>query len=213
MKNHKLYHIWNKVPADYYQKGVKENFLQWLWHTHKINLAKKIIKDIKFKNCLDIGCASGFMISEIAKSYPQAKYFGIDVYDKAISYAIKIYPHIKFQIASAEKLPFKNESFDLILCYETIEHVENPIACLLEIKRVLKKDGTFILAMDSGNMLFRIVWWFWEKTRGKVWQEAHLHPFHRHQLEKLINGNGFVIKKKILSFLGMAVTFILSKKK
>lgn len=212
MKNHKLYHIWSKVPLTYYQKGVKNNFFQLLWHKSKINLAKKIIKNINFKNCLDIGCASGYTISEIANSYPKAAYFGIDVYDKAIIFAKKNYPNIKFKVASAEKLPFRDEGFDLVLCYETIEHVENPIACLLEIKRVLKKDGTFILAMDSGSLFFRIVWWFWEKTYGKVWQDAHLHPFHHHQLEKLINENGFMIKRKILSFLGMEVTFILGKK-
>lgn len=211
MKNHKLHKVWNQVPVTYYQEGVKNNFFQWLWHTGKINLAQKIIKELKFKNCLDIGTASGYMISEIAKKYPGPNYFGIDVYDKAIDHAKKTYPNIKFKVASAEKLPFKDESFDLILCYETIEHVVSPKASLLEIKRVLKKDGTFILTMDSGNLLFRVVWWIWEKTTGRVWQDAHLHSFHHKELEKLITGNGFKVKKKILSFLGMEVTFVLDK--
>lgn len=211
MKNHKLYHIWNKVPADYYQEGVKDNFFQWLWHTHKITLAKKIIKNIDFLNCLDIGCASGFMTSEIYKAYPHARYWGVDIYDKAIEFAKKNYPHINFKKASATKLPFKDENFDLILCFETIEHVEDPKICLMEIKRILKKNGTAIITMDSGNLLFRIVWWFWEKTKGKVWQGAHLHPFHHNQLEKLIKSCGFKIKKKIFSFFGMEVTFILQK--
>lgn len=211
MKNHRLYSIWDKVPVTYYQSGVKNNFFQWLWHNKKISLAKKIIKDLKFENCLDVGCASGYMISEIAKIYPGKQFLGIDVYDKAIAYASSAYPHIEFKVASAEKLPFKDESFDLILCYETIEHVENPQKALEEAKRVLKKDGTVILTMDSGNILFRVVWWFWEKTKGQVWQNAHLHPFHHHELEKLILNNGFAVKKKILSFLGMEVTFILKR--
>lgn len=211
MRNHKLYHIWDKVPTDYYQRGVKENYLQWIWHTHKINLARKLIKSVNFKNCLDIGCASGFMISEICKTYPHARYFGIDVYDKAIQFARKNYPYINFKIASADKLPFKNNSFDLVLCFETIEHVEDPKTCLLGIKRILKRNGAFILTMDSGNILFRIVWWFWVRTTGRVWQDAHIHPFHHSQLEELIADSGFKIKKKILSFLGMEVTFVLNK--
>lgn len=211
MKNHRLYDIWNKVPVNYYQKGVKNNFLQRLWHTHKINLAKKLIGNIKFKTCLDVGCASGFMIGEIAKTYPTSLYFGIDVYDKAIISAKKNYPLIKFKTASAEKLPFKNNSFGLILFYETVEHVENPSACLKEIKRVLKKNGALILAMDSGSFLFRIVWFLWENTKGKVWKDAHLHPFHHKELEELIKKAGFKIDKKIFSFLGMEVTFVLRK--
>lgn len=208
MKNNKLYSTWSKVPTNYYQNGVKNNFFQRLWHTHKINLAKKIISRIKFKYCLDVGCASGFMVSEIAKSYP-ALYFGVDVYDKAIAAAKIHYPNINFKVASAQKLPFKDNSFNLILFYETIEHVENPMDCLKEIKRVLKKDGSLILTMDSGSLLFRIVWFIWENTKGKVWQNAHLHPFTHQELEELIKKADFKIKQKIFSFLGMEVTFIL----
>jgi len=211
MKNHRLYKTWDKVPVNYYQDGVKNNFFQWLWHSHKITLAKKIIKNLNFKNCLDVGCASGFMIGEIAKVYPDSSFFGIDVYDKAIISAKKAYPNIRFKIASAQKLPFKNNFFDLILFYETIEHVENPSQCLEEIKRVLNNKGSLILTMDSGSLLFRIVWFFWENTKGKVWKNAHLHPFHHEQLEKLIMDANFKIRRKLFSFLRMEVTFVLTK--
>ena len=211
IKSHHLYEIWNQVPTTYYQQGVKGNLFQYLWHSHKIKLAKRILSKLKFDNCLDVGCASGYMISEIFKTFPQAKYFGVDVYDKAIEYAKITYPNIEFKIASADKLPFKNDYFDLILFYETIEHVENPKECLKEIKRVLKKGGTLILTMDSGSWLFRLVWFIWENTKGKIWQGAHLHPFHHKELEKLIQDSGFKIKDKIFSFAGMEVTFILSK--
>lgn len=151
------------------------------------------------------------MISEITKAYPHAHYFGIDVYDKAIAFAKKNYPHIKFKVASAQKLPFKDNYFDLILFYETIEHVENPLECLKEVKRVLGKNGTLILTMDSGSLLFRIVWFMWEKTKGKVWENAHLHPFHHTELEKLIIKANFKVKEKKFSFFGMEVTFVLTK--
>lgn len=211
LKNHKLYKIWDQVPVNYYQRGVRENFFQKLWHTHKIKITKKIVGKIKFKNCLDVGCASGYMVSEIAKAFPQAKYFGIDIYDKAIKYAKKTYLGIKFKIASASDIPFKDGSFDLILFYETIEHVENPKECLKEIKRVLKKSGILILTMDSGSLLFRLIWLIWEKSKGRIWKGAHLHPFHHKELEQIIESAGFKIKNKIFSFLGMEVTFILTK--
>lgn len=211
LSSHKLYKVWSQVPVSYYQQGVKKNLLQKLWHTSKIRLAKNLLRNIKFKNCLDIGCASGFMLSEIAKTYPNAEYIGVDVYDKAIEYAVKTYPHIKFKVSSAEKLPFKDNSFDLILFYETIEHVEHPQECLKDIRRVLKKNGTLILTMDSGSWLFRIVWFFWENTRGSIWKDAHLHPFHHRELERLIKNAKFKIKNKIFSIFGMEVTFVIKK--
>lgn len=210
-QKHRLYTIWSKVPPDYYQKGVRSNVFQWVWHRIKISNTKKLLQKINFNSCLDIGCASGYMLSEITKAYPKAEYFGIDVYDKAITLGKKLYPRIHFRVASADKIPSKNNSFDLILFYETIEHVEDPMKSLKEIRRVMKKGGHLILAMDSGNLLFRTIWFFWEKTLGRVWGEAHLHPFHHLQLEQLLRSAGFKIKQKLFTHLGMEVVFVLSK--
>lgn len=211
MKDHKHYQIWSQVPVDYYQSGINGNFLQKIWHLLKIQNLNSMLEKMSFKNCLDVGCASGHMISEISKKYPNVVYFGVDVYDKAIEHAKKVYTYISFKVAPAEKLPFNDSTFDLVISYETIEHVEDPKTALREIKRVLKKDGTAVVAMDSGSFLFRIVWFFWERTKGRVWQGAHLHPFRHNELEQLIKNEGFAIKKKIFSHLGMEVVFILGK--
>lgn len=210
-KKHKLSVIWEKVPVDYYQEGTKTNFFQKLWHYFKINSTKQILKNYQFKNFLDVGCASGYMLSEIASAYPHAEYHGIDVHTQAIKFAKRKYPYIKFRVGFAEKLPFNNDTFDIITFYETIEHVENPLASLKEIRRVLKKGCACIVAMDSGNLLFRLTWLIWENTTGKVWKGAHLHPFHHNDLEKLIRKSGLKIKKKFFTHLGMEVTFILIK--
>ncbi len=211
MIKHRLYEIWDKVPVTYYQSGVKKNLLQKIWHGIKIAQAKRILSGLQFSNCLDVGCASGYMISQIQQDSPGKKYFGVDIYNKAIKFAKQRYPKISFKVASSGKLPFKDNSFDLSLCYETIEHVEDPEKTLKEIRRVLKKGGTLILAMDSGNWVFRVVWFVWEKTTGRVWQGAHLHPFTHVQLEQVVSKSKFKIKNKLFTHLGMEVVFILQK--
>lgn len=151
------------------------------------------------------------MTNKISKLFPKSKATGVDVYPTAIHFAKVKYPHINFLVTDAHKLPFNKNSFDLVICYETIEHVINPKKLLQEIRRVTKQEGTAIIAMDSGNLLFRIVWPIWERTFGKVWQGAHLHPFHHTVLEKVINATGFSIAKKHFSHLGMEVSFVLKK--
>lgn len=211
MEKHKLYNIWAAVPVTYYQSGVRKNLLQKIWHNIKIATAKNILGSLEFESLLDVGCASGYMVSQIQKSFPGKKYYGVDIYDKAIKFAKQRYPSIRFKVGSADKLPFKEGEFDLITCYETIEHVENPGSSLKEMRRVLKKRGTLILAMDSGNFMFRVVWFVWEKTTGKVWEGAHLHPFKASELEQAILKSGFKIKDKLLTHLGMEIVFILKK--
>lgn len=211
MKQKDFNKILSSVPPDYYQKGTKKNPFQKYWHNRKINFALKLLNKIVFKNCLEVGCAGGFLISEIAKKHPQVKFHAIDAYSSAIKFAKKQYPHINFLKAEAEKLPFKNNQFDLILCYETIEHVRDPKKALSEMRRVLKKDGPLILAMDSGSMIFQIIWFFWEKTYGRVWREAHLNPYHHKALEKLVLQSGFKIKAKYFTHFGLEVVFVLGK--
>lgn len=55
---------------------------------------------------------------------------------------------------SHERLPFDDDTFDIVFCTETIEHLSNPYFAVVEIKRVLKHDGLFVLAfpMPENNL-------------------------------------------------------------
>lgn len=203
--------IWAEVPADYYYQL---NLAQKIWHEWKWLVIKYLISKQKKAPAviLEIGCSSGHLLHLVKNLFPQAKIHGIDVYQPALKEAKKRFPKIHFQIADAHKLPFPKLKFDLVICSETIEHVINPVQVLHEIHRVLKKDGQALIEMDSGSLLFRSIWWCWTKWgRGKVWKDAHLHPFKAHELEKLIRSNGFEIKQKMFSHFGMAVTFLVIK--
>lgn len=200
-----------QVPPDYYQTGVKDNALQKFWHTNKLNAALDLIPGFP-KKILDVGCSSGWFLSKIAKRFPSARFYGIDVYDKALNYGEKIYPNIRFFKADAHKIPFKKDFFDLIVCTEVLEHLENPKKAILEIKRVLKKGSHAIIELDSGSLLFRITWFVWTRfLKGRVWNDAHLHVFNLKKLDGLLKSCGFqVIKKKKINF-GMAMIFLVRR--
>lgn len=202
-----LREIWEQVPPDYYDLGIKNNILQKIWHTSKLKEVLNLLpKDAK--SILDVGCSSGILTAAIAKKLPKSSVVGLDSYKEVITFAKKKYPKIKFVCADAHKLPFKNNSFDLVICTETLEHVVNPRKSLLEMKRVLKNDGSAIISMDSGNIFFRTTWFFWTKTTGRVWENAHLHEFNAALLEDLIKKSGFKIKKKENTHLGMGIIFL-----
>lgn len=208
----KISKILQQVPPDYYQKSVSRNSLKKYWHDQKIITFKYLIKDVVYPSkILDVGCASGFMANRISEVFPNSKVYAIDAYKPAIVYGKKIYPHIKFSTADAHRLPYPKNTFDLVTCYETIEHVENPLKILSEIKRVIKPNKYALVAMDSGNIMFRLIWWISEKTISKVWQNAHLHPYNHLELEEIIKKSKFKVIKKHFSHFGMEVSFLLTK--
>lgn len=211
MNNHKNHSvIIEQVPLDYYQKGTENNILQRLWHTNKLRAVLELIPQESSK-ILDVGCASGWFISKVSRKFPKAQCYGIDIYDKGIRYAKKIYPKIEFEVADAHRIPYRKNTFDLVICTEVLEHLDNPKIAILEIKRVLKKDGLAVIELDSGNLLFSIVWYMWRKFGGKVWNDSHLYSFNIKKLEKMIQSCGFkILRKKKFNF-GMAMIFLLRK--
>lgn len=210
-----LEEIWHQVPVNYYQKGIKENILQRMWHTQKLKIVLDFIGSANRepKNILDVGCASGWFLSKIKEKYPKSKCSGVDVYKKSIEYGKKLYTSLDLQYADAHRLPFPDKSYDVIICTEVLEHVVEPKKVLEEIRRVLASDGIAIIEMDTGNFLFRLIWHWWTHLRQGVWRDSHIHIFNIEKLEDLIQKSGFLIKKKKLFNATMAVAFLLKKGK
>jgi ubiquinone/menaquinone biosynthesis C-methylase UbiE len=203
--------VLHQVPPDYYQKGVRNNLFQRIWHTGKLRNILGLIKDDP-RSILDVGSASGWFISQVSKNFPKAKCVGVDAYKDAIIYGSKKYKHIKFIHSDAHSLPLDGGSFDLILCTEVLEHVQDPKGVLSEIRRVLKKGGVAVIEMDTGNLLFNLVWYLWTNLKGKVWKDAHVHKFNSIKLEKMIENSGFIVENKKTFNLGMAIVFYSKKK-
>ncbi len=91
---------------------------------------------------LDIGCGKGFMLHDFKELMPGAQVAGIDVSTYAIENAMpSVKPFLK--IASAEKLPYPDKSFDLVVSINSIHNLslERLTASLREIERVCKANS------------------------------------------------------------------------
>jgi len=99
---------------------------------------------------LDVGCAKGFMLNDIAVAIPGIKLKGIDVSEYAISNAIEDMQQ-NVQVANAKNLPFRDKSFDVVISINTVHNLEKDelAQALQEIERV-SKDKSFI-TVDAYN--------------------------------------------------------------
>ena len=203
--------ILKQVPPDYYDQGTKSNLLQKYWHSHKWANLAKLLENRK-AILLDIGCADGTTASAIKKLFPKLAITGLDKYADAIVYAKKTRPNITFIQGDAHKLPFKKSYFDFVVAIETLEHLHDPDQALLEIYRVLKKNGYLIIVQDTDSLLFNTVWWFWTKWKGSVWNHSHINCLKPNELEKKIRKANFKIKSIEYTNLGMEVLIKAQKK-
>ena len=112
---------------------------------------KPYLQHIKQARVLDVGCAYGFMLQKFPDTFEK---FGLDISDHAINQAKNRLPQATLKVGGAEdKLPFPENFFDVVICNDVIEHLENPRIALENINKVLKKEGILYLNTPNFNWL------------------------------------------------------------
>ena len=106
---------------------------------------------------LDLGCGDGGFTVQMAKKIGTNKIFGIEGIEENLKKAKKKGVEVKFADLNKE-FPFQNESFDVILANQIIEHISSTDIFLKEAYRVLKSDGYIVVATvnlaSSLNILY-----------------------------------------------------------
>lgn len=99
---------------------------------------------------LDVGCAKGFFLQSYLEIYPSAKVRGIDVSEYALSKAAEsVRPFLS--IASAEKIPFPDHSFDFVVAMNSI-HFLSPDQAQNALKEIVRVGrGKYFVQVDSYN--------------------------------------------------------------
>ncbi len=106
------------------------------------------IREVAASNLLDVGCGTGEMLKLLNDINPQMELTGIDISAKMLEKAkFKLNGKACLILGDAEKLPFKNNSFDVVICNDSFHHYPSPISVLCEFYRVLKPGG-FLLISD-----------------------------------------------------------------
>lgn len=89
----------------------------------------------------EVGCGIGTIVHHLLSQGCQAS--GSDIAANAIDYGKNKYPGIDLRVHSAEELPYEDESFDIVLSFDVLEHLFDVDKHLREIRRVLKKNGSY----------------------------------------------------------------------
>lgn len=109
---------------------------------------------LKQLEVLDFGCSNGVITSCIA-GYTK-KIVGIDIDEMAINEAKKRFSknNLSFALTKTTKLPYKNKSFDLVICNQVYSYLDDPELMAKENLRVLKDGG---VCLFTGDNVLRII--------------------------------------------------------
>jgi ubiquinone/menaquinone biosynthesis C-methylase UbiE len=180
--------------------------LQRFWHKRRFAEVTALAE--KADNVLDVGSADGMFTKVILEATRAKKITGMDVIKTSIGWAKKHWQKnkkMKFIVGDAHNLKFKDNSFDAVFIMEVLEHVEDPIQVLKEVKRILKPGGYGVFLVPSDNDLFKTVWYLWLHfyPRGWVWRDTHIQTYRGNFLPKAVKKAGLKVEVAKTFNLGM----------
>lgn len=130
------------------QKFLMNNFRQTLF---------QCLKELGTDNVLDAGCGEGFILSELKRNNIGKYLEGIDYSQEALDIGNKLFPDLVLKQGNIYSLPYQDNSFDLVICTEVLEHLEKPEKILDEIERVSRKYCLFSVPNEPyfkiGNLI------------------------------------------------------------
>ena len=169
----------------------------WWWFSGRRDLILQMIKDISYTKVLEIGCGSGELSNHLKN------YIGIDISPKTS----------RFIIGDAQKLPIKDNSADLILLLDLLEHTDDKLV-MEEVYRVLKPNGSVIITVPG----FMFLWSQHDVDNHHVkrYRRGEL-PLEKFEILKFTYWNGLMFpimalakrKKTQLTVLPKSINYIL----
>ena len=151
---------------------------------------------------IEIGCGQAAYIATIASIKNNSECYGFDISKAAIKNASRSHNNVYLLAADAQRIPFADKYFDVVIIFDVLEHLEDVRATLKEAKRILKDDGVFHCHVPcEGETLT----WTWIANKIHIGNTlkysyaGHIQQFKKKDIINLIEEQ-FTIKRVHYSF-------------
>lgn len=171
------------VGNTYDKFGTKNPIARWLMQGFLAEVLQ-LSRSTNPQRILEVGCGEGHLIAYLCANLPSATYYA--ACDLSLS---RLDPghctRIEFSTASAYQLPYADQSFDLVVCCEVLEHLEDPARALRELGRV---SSRYILLSTPREPLWRwlnLARFSYVRSFGNT--PGHIQHFSPRKLKALVN--------------------------
>ena len=153
-------------------------------HLFAYEFAKSMIPENSF--VLEVGCGEGYGTNLLSQHVK--KIIGLDIDKKTITHASKKYhsENCVFKVYDGVRIPYNDNTFDAVISFQVIEHLQDDMHYVSEIYRVLRERGSFILT--TPNRTFRL------KPGQKPWNRFHVREYYPHELENTLKSKFLDVK-------------------
>ena len=116
---------------------------------HARRLAGEVLATVDafdFATLLDVGCGTGAVLEAVLDARPRVSAWGVDLSPEMVAHAReRLGGAAELQVADAERLPFRDDCIDVVVCVDSLHHYPRPQAALAEMRRVTRPGGGLVI--------------------------------------------------------------------
>ena len=166
----------------YDKYATKNPVARWLMNSF-LDTVTELYQQVAPRSVLEVGCGEGLLAQHLVTQGPRPECF--EACDLTLDQlAPNLDALIKFRSASIYQLPWEDNAFDLVVCCEVLEHLDEPSRGLKELARVSRRA---VIVSTPREPLWRLL----NMARGSYWAAlgntpGHVQHFSRRGLKRLI---------------------------
>jgi SAM-dependent methyltransferase len=147
----------------------KNPIARWTF-AHFYDQLSRVVRAVAPRTVLDAGCGEGETLERLRELLPAAV-VGFDLNPASLAYTAQRFPDGTFTVEDIYRLPYADRQFDLVLCLEVLEHLEQPADALKELARVTRSSLVISVPDEPWFQLGNL-------ARGKYLKRLGDHPEH-----------------------------------
>jgi SAM-dependent methyltransferase len=203
----KTHEIPGKLPREMMQHtypilyAVEES--HW-WHIGRRRIIASFVKEIcdqvthRRARILDVGCGTGANLALLSE-FGQAE--GVDVSPDALAFCRKRGLE-NVRLGAAESLPWEDDEFDLVTAFDVVEHMDDDVAGLREMRRVLRPGGRLLLFVPT----FMFLWGVQDEVSN------HRRRYRLAELRRAVTAAGFEVERTTHANITFFLPVLLGRK-
>lgn len=174
------------------------------WYTGRRQILARFIEDIcrqvtdRRPRILDVGCGTGANLLLLSQ-YGDAE--GVDVSEDALAFCRERGLE-KVKLGSGEALPYDDGTFDLVTALDVVEHMDDDLAGLSEMRRVLRPGGRVLLFVPT----FMFLWGLQDDVSN------HRRRYRLPELRRVLEQAGFEIERTTYANITFFLPILLMRK-
>jgi SAM-dependent methyltransferase len=165
------------------------------WFRSRNRLIEQTVRRLfpEASSVLEIGCGTGYTLGALRKSLPRAQITGTELFEEGLHVARGRWPEIRLLQADARSLPFGSD-FDLVGAFDVLEHIEDDVNALSELRRVVRPGGGILVTVPQHQ-------WLWSAADDYA---QHQRRYSRSELVSRVEAAGFQVRM-VTSFVTIAL--------